>query len=538
MFTGIMQAMKKANVWVILGLAIITIIVFIVFIFPNKAGSADEAMVNIFQPDEYATWTVVDRMTSPKPDRPSFLQHFFLYNFYHYGFPFFSLSALPVFVARWTNQIDNMPFVMASIRQFVNVLPSLIAILFLVYIQDQFRSYKSILLYLILLSIPAVVNNNMWWHPDGLCLLFTTLTLFFLWKDDQKFGRHFYIAAIFAGILTATKLIGVFFLVAIIPILLLQLKAKKWRFVELVGQWSLFAFIMAIAFVISNPFLLTMEGISGYVRTIYFELTGVSTGYEIVYAKGFAPTWASLQPAYGKLPFLIAIIFSFFLGFLDKNKRNLMVILLCWFVPLTFTVLFTTHFKYQYWLPAAIPAFSTLVMLLPDQTWKKDKLWLNIPRAIFVAVVAVQLVFFNIQNVQSVSAQIQREETSESIHFYHKATQVLKPISTENVDVYYDYRVYIPYDSAPWRLYTTFDMLNYTYIENNHFDVLLLENQRMLDYLNPDAIGVNQEKLDAARVFYGDARNNQITNYTLLYENDYGKVFVRNSLSDFYPDLP
>ena len=173
--------MKKANIWVVLSLALITIAVFVVFIFPNKAGSADEAMVNIFQPDEYATWTVVDRMTSPKPDRPSFIQHYFHYNFYHYGFPYFSLSTLPVFVARWTKQIDNMPFVMASIRQFVSVLPSLIAILLLVYIQDQFRSYKSILLYLILLSIPAVVNNNMWWHPDGLCLLFSSVTLFFLW---------------------------------------------------------------------------------------------------------------------------------------------------------------------------------------------------------------------------------------------------------------------------------------------------------------------------------------------------------------------
>jgi len=70
--------MKKANIWVILTLLIITIAVFTVFIFPNKAASKDEAMVNIFQPDEFATWTVVSRMTSPKPDRPSFLQHYFL----------------------------------------------------------------------------------------------------------------------------------------------------------------------------------------------------------------------------------------------------------------------------------------------------------------------------------------------------------------------------------------------------------------------------------------------------------------------------
>ena len=210
---------------------------------------------------------------------------------------------------------------MVSLRQFVNVLPSLIALLILVYIQDQFSSYKSILLYIVLLSFPAVVNNNMWWHPDGLCLLFSALTLFFLWKDDQKFGKHFYIAAIFAGILTATKLIGVFFLAAIIPILLLQLKTKKWRFVEAVGYWTLFAFVMAISFVISNPFLFTMEGISRYAFTLYNEFTEISAGYGLVYDKGFSAAWAGIQPAYGKLPFFIALAFSFFLGFRDKQDK-------------------------------------------------------------------------------------------------------------------------------------------------------------------------------------------------------------------------
>jgi len=522
--------MKKANLWVVLSLAIITVTVFVVFIFPNKAGSADEAMVNIFQPDEYATWTVVDRMTSPKPDRPSFLQHYFLYDFYHYGFPYFSLSTIPVFVARWTHQIDNMSFVMASIRQFISVLPSLIALLILVYIQDQFHSYKSILLYIILLSVPAVVNNNMWWHPDGLCMLFSAITLFFLWKDEQKFGKHFYIAAIFAGILTATKLIGVFFLVAIIPILLGQLKAKKWRFVELVGQWSLFAFIMAIAFVISNPFLFTFDGIKKYGFTLYNEFTQISAGYGLVYSKGFAAAWAGIQPAYGKLPFFIAIAFSFVLGFLDKNKQKLTLLLLCWLAPLTFTVLFTTHFKYQYWLPAAIPAFSMLYMLLPDKTWKKDKLWLNIPRAVFVAVVVLQVVFFNIQNVQSVSAQIQREENSESIRFFREAIQVLEPSQTKGLSVYYDYRVYIPFYRYPWRHQTSFDMLNYAYIQDNDFDILLLMNQRVTDYLNPRAEGVNPEELEIARQFYTDVRNNQIINYILLYEDDFGKAFIRQDL--------
>jgi hypothetical protein len=537
--SDIIQVMKKAKFWVISTLAIITIAVFVVFIFPNKAASKDRAMVNIFQPDEFATWTVVARMTSPKPDRPSFLHHYFLYNFYHYGFPYFSISSLPVFFIRWANKFNNMPFVMVSLRQFVSVLPSLIALLILVYMQDQFSSYKSILLYITLLSIPAVVNNNMWWHPDGLCLLFSALTLFFLWKDEQKFGKYFYIAAIFAGILTATKLIGVFFLVAIIPILFSQLKTKKWRFVEAVGHWTIFALIMAISFVISNPFLFTMEGISEYARTLYSEISGVSAGYNLVYKKGIAAAWAGIQPAYGKLPFFMALVFSFFLGFRDKSKRKLTTLLLSWFLPLTFTVLFTTHFKYQYWLPAAIPAFSMLFLLIPDKTtWKEEKLWLKIPHVFFMALVVLQVSFFTVQNVHSVKAQIQREETSESIQYYHEAIRVLEPTRADELHVYYDYRVYIPYDSSPWHLHTEFDMLDYPHIRENNYEILLLMNQRVIDYLNPDATGVNDEKLETARLFYSDVRDNKIEGYVLVYEDEFGKVFVRNDLYEIHFDLP
>jgi hypothetical protein len=49
--------------------------------------------------------------------------------------------------------------------------------------QDQFRTYRLVLLYLLLLLVPAVLKNSLWWHPDGLVLLFAVLALFFLWKD-------------------------------------------------------------------------------------------------------------------------------------------------------------------------------------------------------------------------------------------------------------------------------------------------------------------------------------------------------------------
>jgi len=131
---------------------------------------------------------------------------------------------LVAYPLRWTGQFDNLPLVMLVERQFISLLPTLIALLLLVYMQDQFRTYRSVLLYLLLLLVPAVLKNSLWWPPDGLVLLFAVLALFFLWKDERTYGKFYRWAAVMAGVLTATKLIGVYFFISIIPLLILSVR--------------------------------------------------------------------------------------------------------------------------------------------------------------------------------------------------------------------------------------------------------------------------------------------------------------------------
>jgi hypothetical protein len=42
------------------------------------------------------------------------------------------------------------------------------------------------------------------------------------------------------------------------------------------------------------------------------------------------------------------------------------LVILCWFVPLTLTVVVGAHFKFQYWLPSSVPLLSNLVLLFPE----------------------------------------------------------------------------------------------------------------------------------------------------------------------------
>jgi len=78
-------------------LALISVLYFAAACLPNSVGSEDLAMVNMLEPDEAANYYVIERMTSPKPNLQVFLQYFVTYDYYHYGLPFFGLSALAAF---------------------------------------------------------------------------------------------------------------------------------------------------------------------------------------------------------------------------------------------------------------------------------------------------------------------------------------------------------------------------------------------------------------------------------------------------------
>lgn len=178
-----------------------------------------------------------------------------------------------------------------------------------------------------------------------------------------------------------------------------------------------------------------------------------------------------------------------------------------------------------------------LYMLFPDKKqFEKDKLILKIAKFAFLAIVAVQMVFFNIQNVKAYDDQLHREARSESIQFYHKAVEALQPMIPDNPNVYYDYRIYLPFGQPFNHIYTAFEMLDYDYIEEHKFNILLLINQRVDDYLNPRAEGVNPDKLEVARIFYKDVRNKEIKGYTFLFEDGFGKVFIRDEdYEKYYP---
>ena len=522
--------MLKPNRRIVWTLVFLSVLIFCAYIIPNQSTSLNRAMVSMYEPDEGAVYDVVQRMTLPKGRLDEQILRFILYDYYHYGFPFFGLAGLTALPFRITGNFENTPALMATMRQVVNVLPSLLGILLLVYIQDRFSSWRSIALFLLLNLIPGVVSNNLWLHPDGLAFFFSTVVIYFLWVDNRLLKKNFYLAAFFCGVLIATKLIGVYFFLTIATLLISGIIRKDLSFGQAVNKGFRFILVMGLGVLAANPFMFDFHSLGKYAFTFLRQISAITTGYELAYATGISAALKPMQEAYGYLFFVLLSVIAMVYGSFRAKDRHLYTILLTWFIPLTVVVLFISHFKYQYWLPAIVSANSALYLLLPgnDQTQMSQKLGKSLA-LLATALIVVQAGLFIPTNYNVLSNKVHRADHDPRILFYEKAMLTLSPLTSKDSHTYYDYRLYMP-DKEGWWQETSFEMLDYGYIENGNFDVLLLLKQRIWDYTNPNAIGIDPDQLTVARFFYNDALSGTIKNYVLLFEDEVGKVFVRKDV--------
>lgn len=491
-------------------------------------------MVQMFSPDESAVYPYIMRMIAPANSLEQALRSFVFYDYYYYGFPYFGLSALVLIPLRWFGQLDNMPLVMLLLRQMISVLPMLAGLLLLVYLQDGYRTYRSPVLLSFLLVVPAVLSNNNWWHPDGIVFFLVVLTIFFLWRDNLRLGWNFLFAAVTCGIATATKIMGLYFFLAVGLVLVVALFARKASWKRCVGMAIAFLGVLAISFVAANPFLL-----SHWARTAYWYIFQKQTdllnfGYGVIYAKGLAASWPDVRGGFGGAIFLLLSLGVAIWAVIRGPKRLLYGIILAWFIPVSVSVFWFTHFKYQYWLPAAIPLLSSLVLLLPEK-WSRPVSFQvqNLFRYAAILIVVVQIAFFIRSDAAFFSERIHRAENNPRIQFYNQSMDVLQPLVGMKLNTYYDYRLYLP-ETPGWSQVTTFDLLEYNFIQQNQFGILLLLEQRIRDYLQPGMTGIDPELFKRNQQFYRDADNATVTGYHLLYRDPVGLIYVSDQLYQEY----
>lgn len=514
-------------------LALLSVALFAALWLPNTTASEDLGMVLAFEADEAIPFPYLQDMLEAKGSLKHTVVNFFAYEYYFYGFPHFAYSALLLLPLKWLGQMGNLPLVMGALRNFVSVLPMLAAIWLLVYLHTRFNDYRAVVLFAFLALLPGVMYNNFWWHPDSLAILFAVLTLFFLMRDNLRFGRNFYLAAAACGLSAQTKLIGVYFFLAVLVYLWHGYRAGRGLRQLLLAAAGFMA-VMVAAFFASNPILLYAGARSTYFNTLSAQSGLMAGGFEVEYTRGLPEATRMLRDNFGGWLLLAASTLAAAYAAVRRPQPLLYRLILAWALPLAVYVFGFSIVKFQYWLPAALPLLSCLVVALPysrvqaAEWWHNQRGWALLAAAVLAVWVyaAASMLPHTLAIYQT---QLARQENHPALAFYEHASQALAPLPPATYNIYADVNIYIPQD-AGWTRSARFETLDYDFIRSNAFQVLFLSQSRIWDYLNEDAVGLDPQRLEISRLFYADANAGEIVGYEMVYRDGFGLVFVNEAL--------
>jgi hypothetical protein len=357
---------------ILLAALLVSLVYFALFIYPNTLGARSETMLAKTSIDEPVIYPYVVRMLTPASGLKDLWERWVIYGDYHYGYPFYFLSALVVLPVRlaygalFTNHTGLNLFLL---RQLISVLPMLLACVLMVYLVTRFRSaWQTFGLLAVLLSVRGIVRNNLqWWHPDALSVLAVVLTIYFLERDRLRFGRDFVFAAMACGVAAGIKLAGAFFFLAVAGYLIAGLRQKRLTWKTLLAKGGLFIAVMLAALVISNPELYNSGARQELVNLQIYKSGELDQGYSdgsLYYAKGPQYWEWTLSRWFGNPWMLAFATLSILAGCLWGEKRRLNLLILGWIIPYSVYLFWFVAVKPDhYWLPVMVPLYSGLLNL-------------------------------------------------------------------------------------------------------------------------------------------------------------------------------
>lgn len=525
---------------------------FLLFWQPNSTGARDFNMTFIFEQDEPAQYPHIIRRLELRDTIPQTLYRVFAYQHYYFGFPYYGYSALVLLPVKLLVGLENVSLNMLLLRQFVSVLPMILGVMALVYLQTRFKSYlKSALLFLFLLSVPAVVFNNMWIHPDSLVFLFIALTFLFLDRDDLQFGKNFYLAALFCGLAVATKLIGLFFFLAIPYYLFLGWRQGRIDTRKGLIAATAFVGIMAATFVLANPFLYWASEREFAWKTQSDLHDAMSNGFIVAYNNSPLLWLQVIQKWYGLLIFVLFSIVTLIIATFKGERQRHNQLIAFWAFPFMAYIAFALvirakHFPIPILLPvfSAIPVYFTLFAPEPFKNPVGDYLKKNGIRLgltlMGIVIVGAQVFFSLNRDISLYTENIHREENNPSLQFYTKLEQgyLSKIVLNRQLVIFRDVMMYVPnlpmYDD-----HFKWGVSNYDTALKDNPDVLLLNKQHLYDYTQPgQAESASDPDFALTVQFYNDVLNGTVTGYTMIYQDDFGIAYVSTPLYEHFFTSP
>jgi hypothetical protein len=384
------KKLSKTQQRTALVLLALSVAYFLLFIPTNLVNSKDPHTFKMQGGDEYITYPYVVRMLTPGQTLAQTMYYVFIYEDYHYGYPFYVASALVMLPARLVlgNGFADATLVnLLLLRQFINIVPILLSTVLVIWMWTRFESTLYAVGIFLLTGFASAVTgyNAFFWHPDALVVLACVLTLFFLQRDRFRCGWNFALAAVFCGLASAIKMYGVFFFLAIAAYLLAGLATHRLTLKKAVLAGLLFVVVMSATFVLSNPFLFLSSARDRYIHILREKNGDFARGFNYdpdgIYRTGWGPWLPFLEVGFGNQAFLAFLVVSLVAGCLWGRAKAVHRLTLAWLIPICgYLVYFVAVKVTHYWLPAMLPLYGSTFTLAalaeerdrqaPAWTWK------------------------------------------------------------------------------------------------------------------------------------------------------------------------
>jgi len=544
-----MTKQQRLIFWI---LTLLSLIIFGVFIFPNLTGAKDATMLSAFEHDEFAQYPNVIHMLQQGETFKATLHNFLVYLHYYYGYPFYFFSALAILPVKWILGADwaaHTQVIMAVLRQLINVLPMLLAVLLLVRGQFKSRSpWKALLTFLLLMTLPAVVGNNMWWHPDSLLTLFSVLTIFFLVLDGGKLGKFFFISGITCGLAIGAKFLGALFVLTYATVLIYSKIALKLSIKKIILSAFLFLVVMLGTVLISNPLLLLpieRGEIIAAVKIIFSESTQGFTVANTGMIDKLGNMFLFIKEYYGGIILFCLAFINLIVALVQRKQVYKNLVILTWFVGfMGYFVFFASTLRPHYFIPAVLPLYSTLLDWVPDDLKSsfshegtKRKWIMPLLSLAILLMMAITTGINAVQSVNAIQGTSQREATSPSLAMFHTFETDYLPKLPQNTPllIYRDWRAYVA-DNPHWRVIYNWDLATYDYINENQPDFLFIEYENVHYFSDASklTIALDKDTMQQMYDFYSAALAEKVVGYHLLYKDSFGYIFVSDRLFKDY----
>lgn len=390
-------------------LFIISLIYIAVLMPSNINGTRDLKDFQAYGGDEVVIYPILQAVSDPGNTYSEWLYHHYIHEDYHYGYPFYAVSyavLLPYRLILGPDYLQRIDLTVPTLRVMVSVIPLMLGCLILTYLTTRFEHpLLSTAVYIFLLTAPGSLQNNQgFWHPDGLNLLFVCAALYFLQRDRLRFGRNFYLCAFFVGLSAAIRLFGFFFFLAIFVCLLAGVISKRLDLRGAVRKGLCFILVMGGTILWSSPFLFRADARQNMAAILTEKSGEMSSGYNADFndpKNDYRPGWDAWYPAFEDhftemFCFFFLIVSLLTACFIGREKWTFRIIFLWWIVVAVYLIRFVAVKSTQYVLPMMLPLMSCIFALpraLRDLPDKKIRLsaW-ALSAGIFAAQLIINLI--------------------------------------------------------------------------------------------------------------------------------------------------